>query len=45
MLKAFGEAMDDTDDFIASRHRERAAWTEIILHVDNKQHIRIENLH
>src|SRR5882724_3989609 len=35
--KAAGEAVDDGHDLVALRHGERAAWHEVVLHVDDDQ--------
>ncbi|MCZ8335267.1 MAG: hypothetical protein O9328_13455 [Rhodobacteraceae bacterium] len=36
-LELIHQPIDAIDNFIAFRHRKRAAWTEIILDVDDNQ--------
>src|SRR6185437_14428547 len=37
VAEACRETVDDRDDLVAARHRQRAAATEIVLHVDNDE--------
>ncbi len=39
VAKPRGEAIDDRHDLIAARHRERAARTEIVLHVHDDEDV------
>src|SRR4051812_14149617 len=39
MIEAFSETIDDRHHCIAAGHCERAAGTEIVLHVDDDKHI------
>ena len=39
VLESMGDAIDDVDDFIATRHRQRATGAEIILHVDDQKNV------
>src|SRR5215472_2442816 len=32
------KTVDDGNDLVALRHRQRAAWTKIVLHVDDDEH-------
>jgi hypothetical protein len=39
ITKARGETVDDRHNFVAVRHRQCAARTKIVLHVDDDQHV------
>ena len=39
MAEAFRNAIDHRHDPVAFRHGQRAARTEIVLHVDDQQHV------
>src|SRR3981081_1110765 len=45
MVEALSEAIDNRHHGIAVGNRKRAAGAEIVLHVDDQQHIVIANLH
>ena len=39
VLEILGQRVDQRHDLVAARHRQRAARTEIILHVDDDQRL------
>jgi hypothetical protein len=45
MTEATDEAIDDRHHGIAVGDRKRAAGTEIVLYIDDQQHIVVANLH
>jgi hypothetical protein len=45
VIEALGKTIDDRDHGIAVANRQRTAAAEIILHVDDQQHIVIAHLH
>jgi hypothetical protein len=39
MREALAQPVDDRYDLVAARHRQAAAGAEIVLHVDDDQHV------